>query len=370
MPNLTPSDPAEAVSPAPAPSERGVAVVGLVLLVVALAAALSVDVVKDGYGVKSDEATYVSMALSLAYDHDLSYERRDLERFFGLYRDGPNGIFLKRGKTLRFRLDSSPPFVRLVKTPDRRNDRLYFAKSLVYGVMAAPFVRLFGLNGFLVLHVLLIAGVCACGYAFLAARSRPGPALLFTLAFVAATCVPVYVVMLTPEVVNFALVFFAYFLWLYKEVAPAPRRGFLSSPASDLAAAVLLGVATYSKPSHALLVAPIVLWAWWRRRLVRGTVVGIVSVAATAALFGMTALNAGEFNFQGGDRKTFYGAYPFDGSPANAWDAAKEMSTNDSDSDNVLTDFMNRFAHNVEYFVVGRHFGFALYFFPGVVAMG
>ena len=79
---------------------------GAVLLIVALAAAMSVDVVKTGYGVKGDEATYVSMALSLAYDHDLTYERRDLDRFYGLYRSGPDGIFLKTGKQLRFRLNA------------------------------------------------------------------------------------------------------------------------------------------------------------------------------------------------------------------------------------------------------------------------
>ena len=93
---------------------------GAVLLVVALAAALSVDVVKTGFGLKGDEATYVSMALSLAYDHDLTYERRDLDRFYGLYRSGPDGIFLKKGKQLRFRVDGEPPFVHEIKTPDRR----------------------------------------------------------------------------------------------------------------------------------------------------------------------------------------------------------------------------------------------------------
>jgi hypothetical protein len=343
--------------------------VAAVLLVAALAAALSVDVVKDGYGIKSDESTYVSMALSAAFDHDLTYERRDLERFFGLYRDGPNGIFLKRGKQLRVRVRASSPFFERVKSPDSRNDRLYFAKAMLYPVVAAPFVRLFGLNGFLVLNVLLMFGVCVCGYTFLSARSRPAPALLFTLAFVAATCVPVYLVMLTPEVLNFSLVFFAYFLWLYKEVAPSTGVRFLWGTGSDIAAAVLLGAATYSKASHGLLVAPIVLWWWWRRRYVRGAIVGAVCVAATAALFAINALNSGEFNYQGGDRKTFYGAYPFDGSNRNAWDAAQEMSTNDSDAQNVITDFGNRFLHNAEYFLIGRHFGFIPYFFPGVVAI-
>src|SRR5437764_1339841 len=85
----------------------------------------------------------IRMARSAAYDHDLTYERRDLERFFGLYRDGPNGIFLKRGKQLRIDVGASPPFVHLRKKPDLRSDRLYFAKSLIYPVVAAPFVRLF-----------------------------------------------------------------------------------------------------------------------------------------------------------------------------------------------------------------------------------
>jgi hypothetical protein len=343
--------------------------VGAVLLVVALAAAVSVDVVRDGYGLKSDEATYVAMALSAAYDHDLVYERRDLERFSGLYRSGPSGIFLKRGKQVRIRLRGAPPFVELQKSPDRRTDRLYFAKSLIYPLAAAPFVRLLGLNGLLVFNVLLMFGVCACGYAFLAARSAAAPALLFTLAFVAATCVPVYLVMLTPEVFNFSLVFFAYFLWLYKEVAPATRWRSLRGTASDVCAAILLGAATYSKPSHALLLAPLVLWWWWRRRFARGVVIGVAGVAAAAALFAVNAVQSGEFNYQGGDRKTFYGSFPFDASSGSAWDRATEMSTNDSDAGTVFTDFWNRFVHNTRYFLVGRHFGFVPYFFPGVVAI-
>src|SRR5919204_4480928 len=102
-------------APAAAPhlrSATGAAIAGLVLLVVMLAAAISVDVVRAGYGVKSDEATYVAMTLSLAYDGDLSYERRDLERFWGIYQAGPEGIFLKRGHQLRIRGTTAPPFIR------------------------------------------------------------------------------------------------------------------------------------------------------------------------------------------------------------------------------------------------------------------
>src|SRR5205807_10596759 len=120
--------------------------IGAVLLIIGLWAALTVDVVKAGYGVKSDEATYVSMALSLAFDHDLKYERRDLDRFFALYRQGPEGIFLKRGKEFHVRFRRSPPFIHVSRVPDPRTDRLYFSKALIYPAAVAPFVRLLGMK--------------------------------------------------------------------------------------------------------------------------------------------------------------------------------------------------------------------------------
>ncbi len=345
--------------------------VAAVLLLVALAAAASVDVVQAGFGIKGDEATYVAMALSLAYDHDLSYERRDLERFWRLYRSGPEGIFLKRGKQLRLRLRASPPYVRELKSPDPVNDRLYFGKALIYPLAAAPLVRLAGLNGFLIFHVLLVFGVGVCAYRFLAARGRPGPALLFTQAFVAATVVPVYMVFLTSDIFNFALVFFAYFLWLYKEVAPPAGIRWLRGHASDVCAAILLGLVTYSKPSHGLLIGPVVALLWWRRRLFGGVVVGAIFVVTAAGLYGVNAWNSGEFNYQGGDRKTFYGHFPFD-APDGTWDnRGIPMATDDSDAGTVLdpSELVNRLGHNIEYFLIGRHFGFVPYFFPGVVAL-
>src|SRR5262245_60522793 len=142
----------------------------LALLLVALAAAVSVDVVRAGYGVKGDEATYVSMALSLAYDYDLTYQRRDLERFWNLYRSGPEGIFLKRGKQIRFSARALATRGWVATAPDPRTDRLYFGKALIYPLAVSPFVRLAGMNGFLVFHVLLLFGVGWCGYRFLLAN--------------------------------------------------------------------------------------------------------------------------------------------------------------------------------------------------------
>jgi hypothetical protein len=373
-------EPAAAVSVNRA-SPSATTLVGAVLLIVGLAAALSVDVTRATYKIKGDEATYVAMALSAAYDRDLAFERGDLERFYGIYQQGPEGIFLKRGKQLKVRLRAQPPFLRIYNnTTDPRTDRLYFGKAFIYSVAVAPFVWLLGMNGFLVFHVLLLAVACACGYAFLASQSRPASAVVFTSAFVGATVVPIYALFLTPEIFNFALVFVAYFFWLYKEVAE-PRTAWLRGVRSDVVAAVLLGVATYSKPyGHAPLVLPLVLWLWHRRRWRAGFGVGAVAVAACAALFAVTALISGEFNYQGGDRKTFYSAqgntppptagFPFD-APGATWDVrGSSIGTDEAGVDNVLapSEITRLLGNNVKYFLVGRHFGFVPYFFPGVVA--
>jgi hypothetical protein len=83
------------------------------------------------------------MALSMAYDRDLAYERRDLDRFWGIYQQGPEGIFLKHGKQFRVRVRATPPFLYIFNsTPDPREDRLYFGKGIIYSVAAAPFVWL------------------------------------------------------------------------------------------------------------------------------------------------------------------------------------------------------------------------------------
>ena len=366
-------------TPAGHASHRGPLLIGLVFLIVMGAVARTVDIPRAGYGVKSDEATYVVMALSAAYDLNLSYERGDLERFAGLYHQGPEGIFLKRGKTLRLSVRSPFPYVHLIGRSDPDQGRLYFGKAFIYPVFAAPFVRIFGLNGMLIFHVLLFGVALCCAYFFLAAQSAPVPAALFTTAFVAAAAVPVYGVFLMPEAFNFTLVFLAYFLWLYKEVQSSPSSIF-DGPWTDAAAAVLLGMATYSKPiPNVFLVAPLVLLLFWRRRWDRGLAVGAVAVSVAALFFVLNAAVSGEFNYQGGDRRTFYSTpspdlpdFPFD-SPESTWDrfGSDTVTTDGTAALGVLTSprTLHWFRHNIVYFLFGRHFGLVPYYFPGIVAI-
>ena len=244
------------------------------LLVVLLAAvtgataALSIDVVEATRGAGGDEATHVAMALSAAYDGDLQYESADLNRFYRIYARPPEGIVLARGEGAGER-------------------PLFFAKGALHAIVAAPFVWLFGLNGLLLLNVMLLTGICSAGYAFLAVRCRPSVAIAFTMAFVGASITPIYAVRLTPDLLEFALVFLAYFLWLYKEVAEraaGPSR-WLFGTGSDVAAVLLLALAAFSKPSILALACPIVALYCLRRRFAHAALAGAMLVFLAAGAF-------------------------------------------------------------------------------------
>jgi hypothetical protein len=87
--------------------------------------------------------------------------------------------------------------------------------------------------------------------------------------------------------------------------------------------------------------------------------------------FALTAAISGEFNYQGGDRQTFYGQFPFDGS-GDVWNRqAGQVMTDGSVQVEVLTsrEAPAQFVRNIQYFLIGRHFGFVPYFFPGFVAI-
>ena len=73
-----------------------VASIGLALVLLALA--VTIDVPKTTRGFKGDEATYYSLAHSLARDFDFTFERTDLIRVWEEFPGGPEGIWLKRGK--------------------------------------------------------------------------------------------------------------------------------------------------------------------------------------------------------------------------------------------------------------------------------
>ncbi|MEZ5318600.1 MAG: hypothetical protein R2752_14465 [Vicinamibacterales bacterium] len=352
-------------------------VAALVVCLVYGGLAVGVDFRAEAEGFHADEATYFLIGESLAYDWDLEYRAEDLSRAFALFPSGPNGVFLKRGVDVTgVTLTTKPPFVAFPGVPEPAGDRLYFGKAFIYPLAAAPFVRLFGVNGFLVLNALLLAAAFLASYTFLSARGGVTASLLLAGAFVFATVVPVYYVWIAPELFNWAVGVVAYFLWLYKAVAtdaPSPRWAWLRAPWTDLLAAALIGVLTFSKVSNVLLLAPLGAWLLWRRQWTRAVATGVVWAAVTAMLFGANVASSGEWNYQGGDRRTCYDNHPFPfQEPGRGLEQCDERARNAALTD-VMFDpevFWPNLRANVVYFFVGRNGGLVPYFFPAAFATG
>jgi hypothetical protein len=325
-------------------------------LAVVLALASPLSLLADGR-FWSDAATYRTMAESLALDLDLEYRPADLARARAQYPGGPQGLFLKRTDR------------------GRGSGRLVYGKSLVYPLAAAPFVRVFGTDrGLLLLNALAFGLALGLGYAGLRRVSTPGNALAGVLALFVLGVVPVYLLWMTPELLNLALVTGGLVAW---------RRDRPSL------AAVLIGLAAYSKPTNALLALPLLLdplllSGGWGPRLLASARRGAVVAAVLLAGFGANWLATGEMNYQGGERKTFYDRYPFD--PGVTFDSAGVWMTTDHlgplvagrDEDKGTErvapprseeELRRSFVLNLAYFWVGR-FGGALPYFPGVVLAG
>ncbi len=350
----------EGRSPAWRLGASATAAIGIVLT----AWSLSVDFAKASGGFAGDAATYYTLGHSLAHDLDFEYRRDDLARVWEEFPSGPEGIFLKRGS----------------------GGRIFYAKAYIYPLAAAPFIWLFGTNGFLVLHAVLMTLCFACAYAFLAARSHPVAALIFAFAFLFVSLVPIYLVQLGPDFFIFAVVLIGYFSWCYKEVAgPAPvaaamswRTRWLLAPRSDTVAAALIGVATFAKPTNIGLFMPLLVSAALRGQWARAARMSAVFGGVVIALFALNIALTGDWNYQGGERKTFLGAG--DGTFTGGFPYLNETDTFDSvgkssvggGSFGVLFTrdaLLEVFPHNLGYFLFGRHTGFAVYFLPGLMAI-
>ena len=367
----TPTD-GVATAPAFAP---GVWIAAVVLCIYG-GLALTVDFPRTALGIQSDEATYYMLGHSIAEDGDVTYRREDLVRVWREFPSGPTGLFLKRGTDiLEFGLMRRFPFVWARTQPDPDQSRLFYGKSFIYPLAAAPFVRVFGTNGFLVFHAILLALVVWCAYCFLHATMRPAVAATLAAGFVFATVVPVYAVWIAPELFNFSLGVFAYFCWLYKEVAPPIHLGrrsrWLATAASDAAAAALLGLATYSKISNALLFPPIVIWQLWRRQWRRAMTSALVFTVVAGGLFAINIASSGEWNYQGGERRTFYWEFPYQ-TPTSGFEVGTEKARDEALTDIIFdrTVFWSNLRHNLVWYFFGRYSGLIAYFFPAVFALG
>jgi len=334
--------------------------VAVVVFLFFLGFSLSVNlpVIHNGF-LFADQAVYYSMTQSIAFDRDLEFTKKDLARYYPDFNAGPQGIFLKKG----------------------RDGRIFFAKSFVYSLFAAPFVRLFGPNGFFIFHSFLLLLLLLMGYKYFSLSGTPLSALLLVLTFLFASVAGVYFVWMTPEFFNLTLVFAVLFLWLYKAKVrgrSAPEAGteirpersgrlddFLMSTKTDYLAAFLAGIAVYSKPPNAAVLGVLVLATLFRRKILKAGGMVLAFVLSMGLLYSVNSFLSkdwSDWNYQGGERKSFYYEFPF-AEKGQTFDTVGTSMTSEGYFDRFLLP-PKFIALNLFYYFFGRFSGLAWYFFP------
>ncbi len=301
----------------------------------------------------ADQAIYYSMTQSIAQDGDLEYTKRDLIRYYESFPSGPLGIFLKKGK----------------------QDRLFYAKSFAYPLLAAPFVKLFGVNGFLVLHSFLLLLLLLMGYAYFSLSNLSPVPLLTVATFLFASTAFVYFLWIQPDFFNLFLVLAIVFLWSFKHrfhetqlrEKPAGKfRAFLLSDGSDYLGSFLVGIAVFSKPANIVLLGPLLLLPLLQKKIWKPLLILSVFLAASALFWGSNVLITGDWNYQGGERKTFYYKYPLEKEDVTFDSIPTEKMTSNGYAEKHLLP-AKFIPYNLFYYFFGRFTGITWYFFPAVL---
>src|SRR5207247_5139328 len=213
-----------------------------------------------------------------AEDVDLRYEALDFERIRSRYPGGPQGLFLKRasgGLTWDGGLHRVRP----------EEGRLYYAKALLYPVVSAPAVKLLGPDrGLLLMNAVFLGLALWLGYGELRHRLPPLAAGALAVVLFLGTVAPLYLLWLAPEMLNLGLITAGLVAW---------RRE------RPLLSAVLLGLATYSKPTNLLLAIPLGL----EPLAVRGLTSGLRASARRGAVLGAGRVGEGGGLAADGDRQ-------------------------------------------------------------------
>ena len=298
----------------------------------------------------ADQAIYYSMTQSLAQDGDIEYEKKDLIRYHEDFSSGPLGIFLKKGK----------------------DGKLFYAKSFAYSLFAAPFMRLFGINGAFVFHSLLLLLLLLMGQAYFSQSNSPPISLLIVLTFLFASVAGVYYLWISPDFFNLFLVFTILFLWLYKhksresnnkEKQTGKLRSFLLSDGTDYLAGFLVGLAVFSKPPNIVLLGLLVFHSVFKKKFLKSFFIILAFFIASGIFWGANYTITGDWNYQGGERKSFYYAYPFEKADFTFDSIQTIAMTSEGYAQKHL--FPAKFIpYNLFYYFFGRFTGVTWYFFP------
>lgn len=285
-------------------------------------------------GFFSDEGAYFAIIQSLAFDYDLKYTREDFIRIKKKFSAGPMGLFLK-------------------KTED---GNLYYAKSFVYPLVAAPFYRLFEVKGLLLLNGLMLFLAVLMSFLLLRQHHSQKNSFRFSLIFILATITPIYLWWLQADLFNFFMIFTGLFFFFYR--FEKSKWFYFSS--------LFFSLAVFSKPSNIIPVAIIFLILLFEKKwkqLVISVLIAVICLSCFLIFYySQTGERLSYKLYMGGDRKTFHHRYPFE-KPEYTFDnyqSSPKMSADNYWQRLSISPEIGIF--NFFYYFFGRFTGMFIYF--------
>jgi hypothetical protein len=283
----------------------------------------------------ADEPAYVMMTQSIWHDHDLAYDRRDLDRAYRIWDEGPNGLILSTrdgGKTMRY------------------------GKPFVYSLAAVPFYAVFGVQGMVMFNMALLLAMLWAAWWFW--RKESGHVGLFLGGFFFASAAFCYVFWLQPEVFDMACAFFPLLIW---QVVRRRQVWSWREPVLLGVAGLLLAAGFFSKEPLGVLAAPIGIDLLWQRRFRGLLALAAPGLAGLALLFAAQWHLTGSYSpYRGVQRRSFESQYPFE-SPIDFWALYRNTSFGSWSALGIETT-PRMLLSDLGYFVYGRHTGLLPYF--------
>ena len=282
--------------------------------------------IKKG-GFFADESTYYSIIQSLAFDGDLQYTRADIVRIREIFWVGPMGLFLQKG----------------------HDSRLYYGKAFIYPLLAAPFFRIFGTHGILLANGLMIFFVLLMGFLLLRQHHPPEKSFFFTLVYLFSSITFIYIWWTTADLFNFFVNFAGLFFFFYR----------FKKPAWNSLAGLFFAAAIFSKPSNILHIGILFLLLLYTKDWKKFISMALICLLVLTSILYFQYIQTGTLNYQGGERRSFYGNFPLE-RPDFTFAGAVQMST-----DNYWSRFHLSPAIvllNLFYYIFGRFTGMMIYF--------
>jgi len=296
-------------------------------LIISLLSIFHFDPIKNG--IYADMSTHLLQSQSIAYDLDLKYEKKDLDRYYSEpWETPPMGIFLVKS-----------------------DSNYIYGKPFLYSLFSAPFTRIFNSKGPLILNALCLSVIF---FLILKAVNTKTTnivtAIIFSLVLIICSTLPFYIPTIHPDIFIATLIFLSFYLLIYGK---QKKYIFLSS--------VLFGLSIYEKLPFGIF-APVYTYITFKKTNLKKTIFYLAICALTYTIPTLiTATQTHTFSSYKGER-WYYTIPPFDTKP----EKGRPVDTNSYFNINKLINTSLPTIYNLKQyavdFIIGKQTGILIYF--------